>query len=351
MAKTKKKRLIISHIHVWDRKNKGDVGIVIAVQELLKKKFSNCRILDFPVETLKEYKRKDIDKINSSDLVVIGGGGIFYHWFMPYSIKVIDAIKVPIVIFGTGYIREVGARKLAKNEVDSIIYLNNKASLVGVRDFYTKNFLVKNGIKASEIDLIGDPAILLSEVKSNIKLKGKLKIGLNLNYSGWLGFGKWEKQILKAYKEVAEYFQIKGADIYYLMHHPGEKNIYPKLRIKDLKIINIDPREQKYIYGKLDLVIGMMLHSCVMAFGAGTPEINVAYDIRNKNFAKFIGCPELFVNLEDLERGVLLEKAKMVISKEKKYREKFDKKIIQINKKHDKFLDKINQLIQGEYEK
>jgi polysaccharide pyruvyl transferase WcaK-like protein len=264
---------------------------------------------------------------------------------MPFDLKVIQSIKPPVVIFGTGYIREVGARKLSKPEVNSIIKLVKKAHLVGVRDFYTKNFLIKNGAKAGKIDLIGDPAVLLSEIKTNFRPKKTGSIGLNLNYSGWLGFGKWQDDILRAYQELGNYFQKKGFSIFYLSHHPGEKNIYPKLKIKGMKIVDVEARRQKYIYGQLNLVVGMMLHSCVMAFGAGTPEINVAYDIRNKNFAKFIGCPELFVRLEDLKKGELLRRAKMVLSQEEVYRKKFAAKKESIGKKNEYFLNNIIKLI------
>jgi len=67
----------------------------------------------------------------------------------------------------------------------------------------------------------------------------------------------------------------------------------------------------------------MMLHSCVMAVGAGTPEINVAYDLRNRNFARFIGCPELVVELPALKNGELLRRAKLVVRRQAAYRKKF----------------------------
>lgn len=50
--------LKIAHIHVWDQTNKGDLAIVISVQELLKSKFKNSKIYDFPIETLKDYDQK-----------------------------------------------------------------------------------------------------------------------------------------------------------------------------------------------------------------------------------------------------------------------------------------------------
>lgn len=315
----------IAHIHVWDQKNKGDLGIVLAVQEQLRAVFPDAEIIDFPVEALNGFDRRQADAINKSDLAVLGGGGIFYRYFLPFSEEMIKAIRIPLVIYGVGYIREVGAPSLKKIERDSLVALAEKASLIGVRENYTKRFLTKQGIAASRIQVIGDPALHLEEIKPG-KLKPGFKLGLNLNYSGWLGFGKWEKDILEAYRETAEFFQDNyGASVYYLKHHPGEEAIYPKLKIKNLQVIDLKPAAQKGFYGALDLVVGMMLHSCVMAAGALTPEINVAYDLRNRNFARFIGCPELVVELEDLKKGALLKRAKAVVKNQAAYRQKFAK--------------------------
>lgn len=340
------KKIKIAHIHVWDKNNKGDYAIVLAVADALRKKFPGALISNFPIEVLKDYNEKELNKLNQADLIVFGGGGVFYRYFLPFNNKMIAGLKKPLVIFGVGYIREVGARSLTKIETASIVSLVKKAKLVGIRENYTKRFLVKQGIKSEKISVIGDPAVLLEEIVPNdFKLSDGMKIGLNLNYSGWLGFGPWREDILKAYRETAEYFQKEfGATIYYLKHHPGEDNIYPELKIKGLKLVDLSAKEQKYIYGELDLVIGMMLHSCVLAFGALTPEINVAYDLRNRNFARFIGCPELVVELADLKKGKLLKKAKEVINQKDFYLKKFAKKRILIKNRQEDFVNQISKL-------
>ncbi|QQG52255.1 MAG: polysaccharide pyruvyl transferase family protein [Candidatus Falkowbacteria bacterium] len=328
-AKTKRYR--IAHIHVWDKNNKGDYAIVLAVQELLLKKFPGAVINNFPVEVLKNYNQAQVAKLNQADFIVIGGGGIFYSYFLPFSQEMTAAIKKPIFLFGLGYIKEVDAPLWSSDKTASVIALASKAAGVGVRDLNTKRFLTAGGIKPAAIKIIGDPAVLLSEnkpaaaVMKKMELPNrKLKIGLNLNYSGWLGFGKWREDILRAYRETAEYFQQElSAEIYYLKHHPGEENIYPELKIKNLKIVDLKPGEQKYIYGKLDLIIGMMLHVGVMSFGALTPEISVAYDIRNYGFAEFIGHPELVVDLNKLKSGELRKRAQIVFKKRKSYQSKF----------------------------
>lgn len=364
-SKAKKSPVIkIAHLHVWDKKNKGDLAIVLAVQELLRKNFSRCKIIDFPVSLLKDGKVSDAEKINQADFVVIGGGGIFYSYFLPYSKEFIKAINKPIIIFGAGYIKEVDAPELKQAAASSVAFLANQAKLVGVRDNNTKKFLVKNGVMAKKIQVIGDPAALLEEkkpaetklkslqleAKQNIFLKknAPFRIGLNLNYSGWLGFGKWHDDILLAYRAVAEYFQKEyggkngeDVEIYYLKHHPGENKIYPELKIKNLRIVDLKPAEQKYVYGHLDLVVGMMLHVGVMSFGAGTPEVSVAYDLRNHSFAEYINHPELVVDLETLKRGELLKRVKMVWGKREKYQREFISLKTKIADKQNIFFHKI----------
>ncbi len=337
----------IAHLHVWDKKNKGDYAIVLAVQELLKKQFPECKITDFPINLLKDGKLSDAKKINQNNFVIIGGGGIFYSYFLPYNQEFIKAISIPMAIFGAGYIKEIDAPELSLAAATSVAYLAKQAKFVGVRDNNTKKFLVKYGVKTNKIEVVGDPAALLSETKPakliiNNK-KTSLKIGLNLNYSGWLGFGKWHNDILKAYREVAEYFQKNyDAQIYYLKHHPGENKIYPELKIKNLKLVDLKPVEQKYIYGELDLIVGMMLHVGVMAFGAGTPEISVAYDLRNHSFAEFIGHKELVVDLPTLKSGELLKRVKMLYAKKEKYQKEFLKIKEEIKNKQIKFLSKLS---------
>jgi len=346
--------MTIAHIHVTDKKNKGDWAIVVATQELLKARWPRVKIIDWPLTVLKDATSAEIKKINQTDLVVIGGGGIFYSYWLPFSLAVIAAIKKPIIFFGAGYIREVDAPDLSREAVKSAVTLVKKASAVGVRDFKTKEFLVQNGIATAKIKVIGDPAALLVEKRPGAatikklalaKADGKIRIGFNLNYSGWLGFGKWRADILQAYQEVAAHFiNVYGranVEFYYLKHHPGENKIYPELKISGLKVVNLPPGSQKYIYGRLDLVIGMMLHVGVIAFGAGTPEISVAYDLRNYSFAKFIGCPELVVDLKDLKKGGLLKRAKEVFTERGKYGIVFRKKLGEIRNKQERFLAKI----------
>ncbi|MCL4398038.1 polysaccharide pyruvyl transferase family protein [Patescibacteria group bacterium] len=334
----------IAHLHVSDQLNKGDVAIVQAVQQLLEKRFrGSVEFTDISLSELSQPTPGTLEAINNSNLAVIGGGGIYYHYFLPFNLDLINRIKPPIVTYGVGYIQEFGGNPLNKTEITSIACLNQRAALKSVRDIYTREFLEKIGI--NDVALIGDPACLLEEKPERIINGSKLKIGFNLNYSGWLGFGKFKDQIMTSYRETMEQLRKNhGAQIYYLLQHPSERNIVQELQVPDLEIIDLSPAGQKHFYGQLDLVIGMMLHSVVMAFGAGTPEINIAYDQRNLSFARFLDCPELCLLPQDLQPGTLVQKVTEVLDQKQFYRKKFRVKKEEIQKSQQTFLAKIKDL-------
>jgi polysaccharide pyruvyl transferase WcaK-like protein len=336
-------KISIAHIHVWDKTNKGDAGIVEAVQYLLGQQFPEATIVDVPVDQLKTADEGWLAKINSCDLVVIGGGGVYYRYFLPYNTDFVDRITPPIVLFGVGYINEFGAPPLSTAEIQSVIHLNQRAKLASVRDLNTKRFLTENGY-LGDSTIIGDPAVFLPEKKVELS-KAKINIGFNLNYSGWLGFGKYQDKIIASYREAMDYFSGEvGAKLFYLVHHPGEYDIIPKLQRK-FEVIDLPPQEQKYAYGQMDTIVGMMLHLSVMAFGAGTPITILAYDIRNLGFAEFIEHPELVVLPENLSAGTLRSKMQLTFEKRDEYRKDFILKKQKMTTTTNDYLKKISELV------
>ncbi len=342
-----KKSPTIAHIHVWDTDNKGDVAIVDAVQEQLRNKFPDCTIVDYPIETLKTFDQTKLDELNAADVVIMGGGGILYRYFLPFNDDMLAKLTTPLVLFGVGYIKEIGATESSDEEKNSIVALTTKATLLAVRENHTKQLLIAWGVPEAKIHVIGDPAVLLSETAPSAEPElADVNIALNLNYSGWLGFGQYQYTILASYKAVADYFQQKhNAAIFYALHHPGEQNIYPKLGIKNMTVLDLTTQEQKYMYSKMDMLIGMMLHSCVMAFGARTPEINLGYDIRNKSFAEFINHPELHIPAPELTTEKLLSIATNVFENRTTIQQSFTNTISHIKSQHEDYLEKINQLL------
>jgi polysaccharide pyruvyl transferase WcaK-like protein len=345
------KKVKIGHVHVWDKQNKGDVAIVKAVRTLLKENLSfPFEIEDFPMEILQKLNDINLERLNGCDVVIFGGGGIYHKEFLPYDTENIRKIKPPVVIFGVGYIREIGSEGIGEAEQHSLYELNAKAALSSVRDLRTKELLVDAGVAADKVEVVGDPAIFLPESPApELRFDaGRIKLGLNLNYSGWLGFGKYEEMIVNSYNEVGNYFQDSfGAQVFYLLHHPSEQVIVPRLKMRDMEIVDLEPEEQKYAYSQLDLILGMKLHSAVLSFGASTPFLNLGYDVRNKSFGDFIGFPELVIGANELEEGMLTTKMLEIFEKRDYYAKKFPARKKEILASQVAFIKKIEQLIAG----
>ncbi|MDD3190622.1 MAG: polysaccharide pyruvyl transferase family protein [Candidatus Pacebacteria bacterium] len=343
-----KKLLKIGHIHIWDRKNKGNDAITKSVRDMLSQEIKMpLEVEEFPVEILQNLNEVNLKRLNDCDLILVGGGGIYHHYFLPFDIKNIRKIEPPLVVFGAGYIKEIGGQSIDDADKESLFELNDHAALSSVRDFKTMEFLSDLGVAQGKIDIVGDPAIFLQgNCNDDVKFDtGRIKIGLNINYSNWPGFIKYEELIINSYNQVGNYFFKKfGAQIYYLKHHPDESGIIKKLDIENLEIVDLEARSQKYAYARLDLVLGMMLHSAVLAFGAETPFINLGYDIRNKSFGDFIGLPELVICANELQENMLAGRMLDVFERGEEYRKKIRLRKEEIFQSQTDFWGKINNV-------
>ena len=199
----------------------------------------------------------------------------------------IKQFKSPIVLFGVGYNQNLQSPDFTKRQNDSVRVLTDSASLITVRDSVTAEYL--KSIGASSI-LMCDPAIFLSEIDSNMILKdnSRLKIGINLAQHGWDRQEQLTDKIVKIYANLIKKLSHPNARFYYFMHEPNEERIIEMFKVRGVSFEGIvrtdDSHKLKATYGKVDLTISMMLHSTILAFGAGTPSISIGYDKKNASF-------------------------------------------------------------------
>lgn len=351
----------IIHFHFDTKFNIGDEAVVLAIKDLLEKNIKISKYTSLKINYLTKinlYKNiseqylisnpiihrlkidyifihlliilikinrvirgttdsKLISLINSHDLMIVGGGGVYSKWTIPFNTDLINRINIPIVIFGAGYNSNSLDKKISKEKLNSVKILNNKANLISVRDEKTLKFLKDLN---SDSLLIGDPAIFLKSKKFNIKFKKEVKkIGLNIA-GHELHVKKYTHETIKIYKRVIETLRRKYTiEVYYLKHTPNEKYISKKLKeaIPDITICEYGPQEMKYIYENLDLVISMLLHSSIFAYGSGVNFINIAYDVKNYSFMKLINNAENLIDLNNLNYNILYKKSiKLLKSKQ-----------------------------------
>jgi len=294
--------------------NVGEIAIKYSIEKMLHSRLSVSKYTVVEITELKKPQPKEfIQTINTHDLCVIGGGGLYSHYFLPFQPEVVEAIQIPIVLYGVGYIRNFGDEELRESQLESVQLLNTHAELSSVRDEFTSKFLRRLGVR--DVEVIGDPAIFLPPAESNrVDFdEDKIKIGINVACHFWSLYPQCLRRAIEAYVKACDYFvKHLDAEIVYLKHHPDEvlaaEQITKKVPIK-LASTGLDPHEMKSLYTKLDLVIGMMMHSTIFAFGSEVPMVNVAYDFKNLNFMEFIGQEDRVIDVRKVNAERIRELA------------------------------------------
>lgn len=327
----------IIHFHAEIKCNKGDMAIVDSIMSMLKENLNVIKYTQGFLELLKkrEYPRiidnlskgkigskiipmarpfkkvynliRDlqkkilIKKINNHNILIIGGGGIYSNFFFPLDIDIISKINIPIVLFSPGININLGKGPLSDDVKKSIIFLNNKSTLSSVRDSKTKEALMSLGITSRNI---GDPAVHLCKEEDKIEVdSNKFKVGINFGchgkYMDRLTFNK----ISSIYCSIIYYLSKKrDIELFYLKHHPKENLAikYFKKKFPFIKVVDLSPRKLNNFYGKMDLVISMLLHSTIFAFSNNIRVINFAYDNKNISFMKDIGQKSNVLPIDNL---------------------------------------------------
>ena len=328
--------------------NIGEIAIWRSIRDMLH---SHLKISTYaPVEVAELEKPQNLEfikTVNQHDFCVIGGGGLYSKYF-PINAQVIKSIEIPVVLYGIGYLRNFGDEELTEAQLRIIRLLNERAKLTSVRDDYTCKFLEALGI--SDVHVIGDPAIFLGSKETDRVAfdERKTKIGVNVACHYWTLYPQYLNKTIGEYIKTCEFLiEELNAEIIYLKHHPDEDRVIKLLKEKipvTVADTNSDPYEMKHIYGELDLVIGMMMHSAVLAFGSGTPMINVAYDLKNYNFMEFIGQKDKVMDVREVDSEKIDSLVMRTLDDSKKIKESFRALKRELLARQENFLAKISKL-------
>ena len=330
--------------------NIGEIAIAYSIRDMLRSRLKPFTYTPGEVEELEKPQPTEfIETINRHDICVIGGGGLYSKFFLPMDAQVIKSVEIPIVLYGIGYIRNLGDKELTREQIESVKLLNACAKLTSVRDGYTCKFLRDLGV--GDVHVIGDPAIFLdSEKTSQVVLdESKIKIGVNVACHYWALYPKYLYRTIDEYTKACK-FLIKhlNAEIVYLAHHPDEHHVVEAMRKKKLPLKVVDtapnPYKMKFIYGKLDLVIGMMMHSTVLAFGSEVPIVNVAYDAKNYNFMEFIDQKDKVIDVRSANLKKIKEVSLRTLDDSKNIKRDFRTLKRKLWVRQEEFLTKISKL-------
>jgi polysaccharide pyruvyl transferase CsaB len=252
------------------------------------------------------------DEMETCQLVVIGGGGVFHdYWGFDHSsiltsghmglsfyssIAILTAIKgKPLMLFA------VGIGPLQSEEGVSIVRtIANQAVLITVRDEESQKILLSLGIPPEKISVTADPVFSRFSPGNDTQTQPRDHphapvVGVVLrNWDVDIAPDIWEK-------EVAE-----GLDLFLQPHPSGRVLFIPFQNVKEtlLDDFGISKRVQRLMahsnqtsiisksltfaekagaLSQCDLLLGMRLHALILAIKYGIPAVGISYDPKVTN--------------------------------------------------------------------
>jgi polysaccharide pyruvyl transferase WcaK-like protein len=313
--------------------NLGDVAIYQSTAALIQRVLPEADILPINWGELSQHPVKDAKRHKT--MLVFNGSGYFH---VAANGRLANRIKddlefirhhaIPASFFG------VGLNRPGQTDLDAPVSLHpedaalvsqllDEAQAVSVRDAATQSALAPFASKP--IHLVGDPALhffhamgLQIPATPPVARNTPPVIGVNFSFHGRNSNALLQKN-LESYCAVLLRLQKEtGAEFRYFVHYATE-NVLPRLLAqRGVNIKNVGAGDTATLareYAKLDLHIGGMLHSCILATSAGTPCIALAYDIKHQGFFDLMGLPENCLSAASFNPEALYSRAMDFLAK------------------------------------
>lgn len=309
-----------SHVTYAYVRNAGDTFLSHCIRKYLDFEYYNI----IPVS--EKVTREVIDSINNTDVLIIGGGGLFlpdtnknelsgWQWAVPKEL--LDEIKVPIIIYSVGYNFYRGQKP---NEIflNSVNELVKKASFVGLRNIGSVESIKEIVDEKFHEKIVFQPCIttITSDFEDIKESNGKGIVGLNMGCDRLNFRFKNESDKIRAFENVAKAIMVienKGYKIKYYSHTDVDEEYVDFLKSQNVNFESVNlssalPDEVKSAYEEVDVAIGMRGHSQMIPFGMGRRIITLASHDKMKWFLQDVGLMECYVDLDaidDIEKNIV----------------------------------------------
>lgn len=298
--------------------NRGDHSIIVATAQQLRKLNPVSNIVTVNWDQLSAIG------LSSTDKVLVCGSGYFFpnpEGVFPkrlhQDLLAIEQSGAELHFLGVGYNylldwRPSRESQLPKESVDLLQRLLARAVTLTVRDENTRQFLSRYTNR--DIAVIGDPALFLEAPTSagtDHPIGAKPKIGINIPFHGYEPT-EWIKKYLGEFvATLRKLQQATACEFTYFVHYDSEVLVAALIRDQglSLSVVNTDAAHLPAEYAKMDLHIGGMLHSCIIATAAGTPCIGLAYDEKHFGFFDLMGRGEYCLRANPIRFDTLLQKS------------------------------------------
>ncbi len=320
--------LHLFHISAFTYGNAGDTILPVVLRDLFNqaagvKKWEGIHVG-------KTVDDQVVSRINRSDAMVIGGGGLFLKdtnpnnlsgWQWACSIDQLKKIEVPMIMFAVGYNRFRGQddfEPLFKQHLNEFV---RRASFVGIRNTGSINKL-KTYLDTESLrdKLVFQPCMTTLIAKI---------------YPDYLDYGTKDDFIAVNCAFDRENLRLNGKDVLhpiarvvrelsqktkirYYSHVETDNKILPLFEQYGIRyelVTFSTPAQMIRAYARARLVIGMRGHAQMIPFGCRTPILSIISHDKMQWFLNDISKPEWGVDVNDPEfEGKLLEKSVLLYS-------------------------------------
>ena len=344
-------RILISGYYGFD--NAGDDSVLYGIIWSLNKHIPGAELAvlsNKPAETqnlfgIPSYNRWKIgtivQELKKCDLLIMGGGSLLQDATSPRSVLyylgivlMAKMLRKPVIFYAQG----VGpiTKEVSKKLVQVIV---NKVDIITVRDKESEDDLRNLGVKKAPIYITADPAVMINQ--SHIDSTQGKDIILSYQQDGTrpimgISVRSWKNQ--QHFKDViaqlADEYIGKGWDVFFLpMQNPSD--LKPSQDILDLM------KEKKHAYlieerltfheiisfiSSCDCILGMRLHSVILAAALDIPFVGISYDPKMERFVQRIGM-ETAGNIEDLDYEVMQQKVEIMLQNPERSKQEINKKM------------------------
>ncbi len=297
-------------------KNLGDDAMLQAIIGSLKNYKDNLRLTVLssdPVEVKKNYGMNSISRVSiyriirtmkKSKLFIYGGGtliqeststrSLFYYLFM---IWIAQKMGLNVMLYANGIepIKKYINRKITQK-------IMNRINLITLREADSLKELERLGISNPRIEVTADPALNILPSEQNtvddiLKREGIPFSSIYIGFSArkWDGFHKGEeRRAVVTLAAAADHVSKKyGAVPVFIPMQPGDRIILEEI-ISNMKCSGFLIKGQygakaiMGITGRMEIVIGMRLHSIVFAAAMGVPVVGLVYEPKVDSFLRYI---------------------------------------------------------------
>lgn len=324
-------RILISGYYGFN--NAGDDTVLYGIVSSLRKHnpaIDLAVLSNKPAETEKLFgisaynrwnMKEIIREIKSSDLLLMGGGSLLQDATSPRSViyylgivKLAKLFKKPVVFYaqGIGPVTQVISKRLIKHIV-------NQVDIITVRDDDSKQDLQKLKIEKPPIFVTADPALTINPKDFSLKKGQEIleayqadfdKKFIAISVRHWKNSHLFKKELAK----VADHYIEQGWNVVFLpMQYPLDVSATKSI-LKDMTyhqhaiVLDQDLNYQDIIslIGNMDFVLGMRLHSIILAAVMNVPFVGISYDPKINRFTERIKMP-LAGHIDNLNHEVVLQ--------------------------------------------